>query len=87
MFSMAIVSVLIPLHGVFSIVYAECCPNFSMVISGDADGKLTAWDWKTTRIFNRFKAHDGVCIGCLWLPHETSKVITCGWDGTIKIWD
>lgn len=57
------------------------------MVSGDADGKLTAWDWKTTRIFTRFKAHDSVCISCLWLPHETSKVITCGWDAAIKLWD
>ena len=60
---------------------------FSFVLSGDADGKLTLWEWKTTRIFTRFKAHDKVCIGCQWLPHETSKVVTCGWDGFIKLWD
>lgn len=62
-------------------------PIFSFVISGDADGKLTAWEWKNTRIRTRFKAHDSVCISCLWLPHETSKVVTCGWDGLIKLWD
>ena len=59
----------------------------SYVASGDADGKLTVWEWKTTRIATRFKAHDSVCIGTQWLPHETSKVITCGWDGAIKLWD
>ena len=59
----------------------------SYVISGDADGKLTVWEWKNTRIYTRFKVHDSVCIGCLWLPHETSKVVTCGWDGAIKLWD
>ena len=36
----------------------------------------------TTRIIMRFKARDSMCISCLWLPHETSKVISCGWDGT-----
>ena len=38
-------------------------------------------------VHSKIKAHGGVCIGCLWLPHETSKVVTCGWDGTIKLWD
>jgi pre-mRNA-processing factor 17 len=62
-------------------------PDGSFVISGDADGKLNIWEWKTTRLFSKFKAHNGVCIGCMWHPHETSKVVTAGWDGLIHLWD
>ncbi|XP_035382166.1 pre-mRNA-processing factor 17-like [Electrophorus electricus] len=62
-------------------------PDMSHVVSGDADGKLNIWDWKTTKLYHRIKAHDKVCISALWHPHETSKVITCGWDGQIKLWD
>jgi pre-mRNA-processing factor 17 len=68
-----------------------CQPNFSpderYVSSGDSEGKLTVWEFKTCRIVKRFKAHDGVLMGCEWLPHETSQVVTCSWDGTIKLWD
>ncbi|XP_064629751.1 pre-mRNA-processing factor 17-like [Lineus longissimus] len=62
-------------------------PDMSYISSGDADGKLYIWDWKTTKLYKSFKAHDDVCIATLWHPHETSKVVTAGWDGVIKYWD
>ncbi|ESO06288.1 hypothetical protein HELRODRAFT_94015 [Helobdella robusta] len=62
-------------------------PEMSYLISGDGDGKLYIWDWKTTKLYTKFQAHDGVCSSCLWHPHETSKVVTTGWDGLIKLWD
>ncbi|TRY86749.1 hypothetical protein DNTS_004239 [Danionella cerebrum] len=48
-------------------------PDMSYVVSGDADGKLNIWDWKTTKLYHRIKAHDKVCISAIWHPHETSK--------------
>lgn len=63
-------------------------PNGQFVISGDGDGRLWFWDWKTTKVYRKLRAHsDGPCIGCLWHPIEPSQVITCGWDGLIKLWD
>jgi WD40 repeat protein len=40
-----------------------------------------------TSFCRKHKAHDNVIMGCEWHPHETSKVFTCSWDGTIKLWD
>ncbi|XP_043220455.1 pre-mRNA-processing factor 17-like [Amphibalanus amphitrite] len=62
-------------------------PEMSYLVSGDADGKCYVWDWKTTKLYRKWKAHDGVCIQTMWHPHETSKLITAGWDGEIKLWD
>ena len=59
----------------------------SYVISGDADGRVIFWDWKTKRIFERIKAHNKVCMDVKWHPHETSKILTCGYDNLIKLWD
>ncbi|KAK3283548.1 hypothetical protein CYMTET_8758 [Cymbomonas tetramitiformis] len=68
-----------------------CQVNFSpdgrFVISGDSEGKMWFWDWKSHKVFRSFKAHDQVCIGCEWHPLEQSKIATCSWDGLIKYWD
>mmetsp|Transcript_87154 Transcript_87154/g.154301 ORF Transcript_87154/g.154301 Transcript_87154/m.154301 type:complete len:573 (+) Transcript_87154:32-1750(+) len=57
------------------------------IMSGDADGKLWFWDWMKCKNYRVLKAHDGVCSACLWHPNQTSRVVTAGWDGQIKLWD
>ncbi|KAE9401973.1 pre-mRNA splicing factor [Gymnopus androsaceus JB14] len=57
------------------------------ISSGDGEGNVVFWDWKTGRIKSRLKAHSKVVITHEWLPHDTSKVITASWDGLIKLWD
>ena len=64
----------------------EMSPLYSFVISGDNSGKLYIWDWKTHKIVAKWRAHDGVCLGANWHPHETSMVATCGWDNYVKLW-
>jgi len=62
-------------------------PNGRFLMSGDSEGKLWFWDWKSCKVFRTLRCHSGVCIGAEWHPIEPSKVATCGWDGTIKYWD
>ncbi|KAH7915134.1 pre-mRNA splicing factor [Hygrophoropsis aurantiaca] len=62
-------------------------PDGKWVSSGDGDGNVVFWDWKTGRIKSKLKAHSKVVIAHEWLPHETSKVVTASWDGLIKLWD
>lgn len=62
-------------------------PDGRFVSSGDGEGNLLFWDWKTSRLLKRIKAHKEVVISHAWLPHSTSRVVTGSWDGTIKLWD
>jgi len=56
-------------------------------VSGDGDGRVCIWDWKTTKLLAKWRAHERTCNCVLWHPHETSKIATAGWDGNIKFWD
>ena len=76
--------------GHFNSGYA-CGLSFSsdgqFLASGDANGQLWFWSWKTCKNIRTIKAHEGVCIDVDWHPIEPSKVVTAGWDGTVKLWD
>jgi len=62
-------------------------PDGRFVCSGDSNGKLFFWDFKRTRMLQKYHAHDkGPCIGAVWHPVEASTMFTCGWDGVIKMW-
>ena len=64
-------------------------PDGKYVVSGDGQGRVFFWDWKTTKIARSIKAHQsGPCMGAMWHPYETSKVLTCSWgEPVIKLWD
>jgi pre-mRNA-processing factor 17 len=63
-------------------------PDGKYVCSGDGNGHVYLWDWKSGKIARTLqKAHASVCIDVAWHPFEASKLFTCGWDGALKIWD
>ncbi len=63
-------------------------PNGKFMMSGDGLGQLVFWDWKSTKIYRKFQAHEnGPCMGAVWHPLHPNLVATCGWDGLVKIWE
>jgi pre-mRNA-processing factor 17 len=51
-------------------------PDGKWISSGDGEGNVVFWDWKTGRIKSRLKAHSKVVIAHDWLPHETVSPLT-----------
>lgn len=75
--------------GHFSAGYAigtTFSPNGKYLFSGDQDGRLFSWDWKTAAPVQVFKGHNNVCIGIDWHPNEPAMMLSCSWDKTIKLW-
>ncbi|XP_049849076.1 pre-mRNA-processing factor 17-like [Schistocerca gregaria] len=62
-------------------------PDGRCVTSGDSHGNLIFWDWKTTKILKKIKAHDHVSIDVQWHPLEPSRLVSSGWDKVVKLWD
>jgi pre-mRNA-processing factor 17 len=51
-------------------------PDGKWISSGDGEGNVVFWDWKTGRIKSRLKAHSKVVIAHEWLPHDTVSLYT-----------
>jgi hypothetical protein len=45
-------------------------PSGAYVVSGDADGRVFVWDWKSCKIYKKFQAHEKVLL--FWHLHDIS---------------
>lgn len=61
-------------------------PDGQFVASGDHDGRVFFYDWKSSKVYSVLHAHDNVCVGVDWHPNDTSMFVTCSWDGLVKLW-
>ena len=68
-------------------VGVKISPDGKFVATGDSEGRVFFYDWKSTKPYNVLQAHGQVCIGLDWHPSDNTKFMTCSWDGTIKLWE
>eukprot|EP00762_Andalucia_godoyi_P007684 ANDGO_07951.mRNA.1 Pre-mRNA-processing factor 17 len=75
-------------HDVSGFACRPCfSPDGQYVCSGDSRGVLTIWEFSSTRIVAKLKAHGKPLMCVDWNPRATSQVVTAGWDNLIKYWD
>lgn len=50
-------------------------PDGRFISSGDSQGDLVFWDWKSGQLLKRLHTHKDVIIAHEWLPHETVRTV------------
>lgn len=65
----------------------DISPDGQFLVSGDSEGGMWFWDWESNKNYRVIPAHDKVCVDVKWHPIEPSKIASCSWDGSIKLWD
>ncbi|KFA74115.1 hypothetical protein S40288_03797 [Stachybotrys chartarum IBT 40288] len=65
----------------------DCSPDGQFLASGDSGGFVCFWDWKTCKMYHKIRAGSQAVTCVKWHPQETSKVVTAGLDGDIRLWD
>ena len=65
----------------------DISPDGQFLMSGDSGGWLCFWDWKTCKMYHKFKASEQPIVANIWHPQESSRVATGGLDNLIRYWD
>jgi pre-mRNA-processing factor 17 len=62
-------------------------PDGQFLASGDTNGFVCFWDWKTCKMYHKLPAGEQAITSVEWHPQESSKVAAAGADGIIRYWD
>lgn len=64
-------------------------PDGRHLASGDGEGQLWFWDWRSGRFAKKLRAHSGApLMGTVWHPLRPAVVATCGdTSGAIHMWE
>lgn len=63
----------------------EAQPKWAFAACGDEGGRTIIWDVSTKDVLQVLEGHEGAVLGVHTSP-SNDAIVTCGLDGTIKIW-
>ena len=56
-------------------------------IAGSSEGAARVWDAETGTLQYTLLGHSGSVFAVAWSPHDSSRLVTGGSDGTAKVWE
>lgn len=63
--------------------------NFSLdgkkLASGSSDGSIYFYDYHSSKVVKKIKAHDQACIDVAFHPVIPNVIASCSWDGSISV--
>lgn len=59
----------------------------SFIASGDSEGKLYIWEWKSGILKKTFHPHTQTVIKADWSPYHASQIITASYDNSLRLLD
>lgn len=68
-------------------VAVDISPCGGLLCSGDANGQLFFYNYKTSKVLSAHNAYArSPCVGCKFNPGVSSCIATCSWDGQVTVW-
>ncbi|XP_017433257.1 uncharacterized protein LOC108340404 isoform X2 [Vigna angularis] len=65
--------------------------NFSLdgkkLASGSSDGSIFLYDYQSSKVVKKIKAHDQACIDVAFHPIIPNIIASCSWDGSILVFE
>ncbi|KAG5077674.1 hypothetical protein AAZX31_20G128400 [Glycine max] len=65
--------------------------NFSLdgkkLASGSSDGSIYLYDYQSSKVVKKIKAHDQACIDVAFHPVIPNVIASCSWDGSILVFE
>lgn len=62
-------------------------PDGKNLVSGDSNGNVVFWDWKTTKLIKKLKVDERAITQVVWNTKEVSKVAFAGSSGKIYYYE